>query len=152
MYLPTIRVTKSFNFEMAHALPGHDGPCKHIHGHTYFLHVTISGKPKQQYGAPDNGMVIDFGNLKRIVREQIIDLFDHALVLPEESRKILEPMLSDPLFTRIHWMPFQPTCELLVIYFMQKIREHLPKGIDLVTLRLNETPTSYAEWFDSDNL
>ncbi|MGL5892952.1 MAG: 6-pyruvoyl trahydropterin synthase family protein [Bacteroidia bacterium] len=152
MYLPTIRVTKSFNFEMAHALPGHDGPCKHIHGHTYFLHVTISGKPKQQSGAPDNGMVIDFGDLKRIVREQIIDPFDHALVLPEESRKILAPLLSDPLFTRIHWMPFQPTCELLVIHFMHKIREHLPKGIELITLRLNETPTSYAEWFDSDNL
>lgn len=137
---------------MAHALPGHNGPCKHIHGHTYFLHVTIAGKPNREPGAPDNGMVLDFSHLKHLVREQIIDPFDHALVLPEESRRILEPLLLDPLFTRVIWMPFQPTCELLLIHFMHLLREHLPTHVELIQLRLNETPTSYAEWFAGDNL
>lgn len=151
MYNPTIRVTKTFNFEMAHALPGHEGPCKHIHGHTYFLHVTISGKPSQQSDSPDLGMVMDFGNLKRIVQEQIIEQYDHSLILPEKSKRLLEPLLKDPLFTRIHWMPFQPTCELLLSHFLQKLRDHLPTHVELTNVRLNETPTSYAEWFFDDN-
>ena len=63
--LPTIRVTKKFNFEMAHALTGHDGPCKNIHGHSYFLFITISGKPINDSTDPKNGMVMDFSDLKK---------------------------------------------------------------------------------------
>ncbi len=43
-----IRITKAFNFEMAHALLGYKGPCKHIHGHSYELFVTVKGKPDRK--------------------------------------------------------------------------------------------------------
>jgi 6-pyruvoyltetrahydropterin/6-carboxytetrahydropterin synthase len=55
-----IRITKEFQFEMAHALLGHDGPCKNIHGHSYKLDVTVKGKVKQNTTDPDEGMVVDF--------------------------------------------------------------------------------------------
>ena len=76
-----IRVSRKFSFEMAHALYNYQGPCKNIHGHTYCFCVTLRGFPNHTQGCSDDGMVIDFGNIKRIVREKIIDKFDHALVL-----------------------------------------------------------------------
>ncbi len=76
-----IRLTKIFNFEMAHALFGYDGPCKNIHGHSYQLEVTIGGMPEPDSSNPKYGMVMDFSDLKAIVKEQIVDRLDHALLL-----------------------------------------------------------------------
>ena len=70
--MATIRVTKSFTFEMAHALWNYDGPCRNIHGHSYELLVTISGHPITDENSPKLGMVMDFGDLKKIVR--ILDI------------------------------------------------------------------------------
>jgi 6-pyruvoyltetrahydropterin/6-carboxytetrahydropterin synthase len=77
----TVRVTKVFTFDMAHALYGYDGPCKNIHGHTYRLHVTVAGKINDQPGHPEQGLVVDFGKIKDITVRHIISQFDHALVL-----------------------------------------------------------------------
>jgi len=76
-----IRVTKEFNFEMAHALYNYEGPCRNIHGHSYRLFVTVKGTPIKDVKHPENGMVIDFSKLKKIVKENIINIFDHSLVL-----------------------------------------------------------------------
>ena len=76
-----IRVTKTFTFDMAHALYNHDGLCRNIHGHTYHLAVTLIGKAIQEHGHPKNGMIIDFGDLKKTVHEKVTSRFDHALVL-----------------------------------------------------------------------
>ncbi|MFN9801814.1 MAG: 6-pyruvoyl trahydropterin synthase family protein, partial [Bacteroidota bacterium] len=77
----TIRVTKRFTFDMAHALYGYDGPCKNIHGHTYHLAVTVAGVINIQEGHPELGLVVDFSELKEITRQIILSEFDHALVL-----------------------------------------------------------------------
>jgi 6-pyruvoyl tetrahydropterin synthase/QueD family protein len=69
-----IRVTKVFTFDMAHALFGYDGPCKNIHGHTYRLSVTLIGEQIQEENNPKEGMVIDFTDFKRIVKENVIDI------------------------------------------------------------------------------
>ncbi len=67
-----IRVTKEFPFEMAHALWNYDGPCRNVHGHSYRLFVTLSGKPPIDVeGNPKNGMVIDFSDLKSIVKKRL---------------------------------------------------------------------------------
>lgn len=76
-----IRVTKEFTFEMAHALWNYDGPCKNVHGHSYRLFVTLSGSPVDDASDPKNGMVIDFSDLKRIVSEEIVRIFDHAVTV-----------------------------------------------------------------------
>ncbi len=70
--LPSIRVTKDFTFDMAHALYGYDGPCKNIHGHTYHLSITLLGKPIADIEHVNLGMVIDFVELKDVVKKHII--------------------------------------------------------------------------------
>ena len=58
--MPTLRLTKEFRFEGAHALTGYDGKCRHIHGHSYILYVTVKGTPSNPEGTPKSGMLIDF--------------------------------------------------------------------------------------------
>jgi 6-pyruvoyltetrahydropterin/6-carboxytetrahydropterin synthase len=146
-----IRVVKKFTIEMAHALDGYDGPCRNIHGHTYHLKVTVSGKPCDDQQNSKLGMVIDFGNLKKIVQENIIAVYDHALVLNERSAMIQETTLTDH-FGKLIIVPWQPTCENLVVDFRNRIHPHLPEEIQLESLILDETPTSSAEWWHADNL
>ncbi|TAK33935.1 MAG: 6-carboxytetrahydropterin synthase [Saprospiraceae bacterium] len=151
MKSPTkIRLTKSFSFEMAHALPGYDGACKNIHGHSYRLKVTIAGSPMRQSGHPKDGMVMDFKVLKNIVKVQIEDVFDHALVLPESSSGELVSMLQER-FENVVLTPFQPTCENLLLHFIGKIRPELSPEVELKVVRLYETAASYAEWNAEDN-
>lgn len=136
---------------MAHALFGYDGPCKNIHGHTYELSITLKGKIHLQANHPKDGMVIDFTDFKRIVKQEIIDVFDHALVLNANSAHARLKGL-DEQFEKINYLPFQPTCENLVLNFLQRIQNNLPQNIEIFNLKLYETPTSFAEWYKEDNL
>lgn len=145
-----IRITKEFKFEMAHALSGHDGPCRHIHGHSYELYVTIKGKPLQDSHSPKDGMVMDFGDLKKIVKSTIVDRFDHALVLNSKHRERF-CKTEEELFEKIIWVDFQPSSENLLVYFAQTLQPLLPEGVKLHSLKLRETVTSYAEWYAEDN-
>ena len=76
-----IRVTKEFSFEMAHVLWNYDGPCRNVHGHSYRLFVTIAGTPVDNPDDHKNGMVIDFSDLKNIVKKEIVSVFDHSVVI-----------------------------------------------------------------------
>ncbi|MEI6681291.1 MAG: 6-carboxytetrahydropterin synthase [Bacteroidota bacterium] len=144
-----IRVTKEFRFEAAHALKGYDGPCRNIHGHSYELSVTVIGTPETDRQSTKLGMVMDFGDLKKLIKKQIVDPFDHALLLnadvsQEEVRKSGEP------FSNVVFLPYQPTSENFLLDFARRIRDFLPAGVRLHSLRLRETASSYAEWFASD--
>jgi len=147
--MPVIRLTKEFHFELAHALEGYDGACRNIHGHSYILFVTVIGKPISSEENPKLGMIMDFGELKRIVNSTIISRFDHSLALSQKS-KMLNTLRTEN-FGKIEALPFQPTCENLLPYFAELITAQLPEGIKLHHLKLNETATSYAEWYASDN-
>ncbi|MBK7213898.1 MAG: 6-carboxytetrahydropterin synthase [Bacteroidales bacterium] len=149
--MSTIRLTKEFKFEMAHALKGYDGPCRHIHGHSYELWVTVIGTPLQNDSSPKNGMLVDFGDLKKIVRNTIVDSFDHALVLNRESADEFLPLKSE-VFGKTILVDYQPTSENLLIDFASRLQPLMPANVKLHNLRLRETVTSYAEWFASDNL
>ncbi|MFK5857422.1 MAG: 6-carboxytetrahydropterin synthase [Bacteroidota bacterium] len=150
MNQPTIRITKEFKFEMAHALKGYDGLCRNIHGHSYELLVTISGHPISDTNSPKLGMVMDFGDLKKIVRSTIVDVYDHALVLNNTSPVDLTDKLSEN-FEKLILVDYQPTSELMIVDFAHKIMEKLPQNISLKYLLLRETVTSYAEWYAEDN-
>ncbi len=147
----TIRITKEFSFETGHALYGYDGKCKNVHGHSYKLHVTVIGTPIADTSHVKFGMVIDFGDLKTIVNEEIVDLFDHATVFNKNTPHV---ELAEELMKRGHHVilvDYQPTSEMMVIDFAKRIKARLPKNIALHSLKLKETDTSYAEWFASDN-
>ena len=145
-----IRVTKEFPFEMAHVLWNYDGPCRNVHGHSYRLFVTIAGTPIDNPENPKNGMVIDFSDLKSIVKKEIVSVFDHAVVVSSRYEKEKRDMFTK-LFGNTVLVDYQPTCENLVADFAEKISSHLPEGIALHSLKLYETATSFAEWFASDN-
>ncbi|MEI8046919.1 MAG: 6-carboxytetrahydropterin synthase [Bacteroidota bacterium] len=147
--MQVIRITKEFKFEMAHALKGYDGLCRNIHGHSYELLVTISGIPVSDTDSTKLGMVMDFGDLKKIIRMSIIDEFDHALVLNRESADDFN--VDAEMFGRTILVDYQPTSENMIIDFVERIKPLLPENIKLHHLLLRETVTSYAEWFASDN-
>ncbi len=149
--MANIRITKQFNFETGHALYGYDGKCRNVHGHSYKLSVTVIGIPNTDTSHVKLGMVIDFGDLKKIVKEEIVDQFDHATVFNKNTPHI---ELAKELINRNHNIilaDYQPTSENMVIDFAEKIKARLPENIKLFSLKLQETDTSFAEWYASDN-
>lgn len=149
--MANIRITKQFSFETGHALFGYDGKCRNVHGHSYKLSVTVIGTPIADSNHVKFGMVIDFTDLKRIVKEEIVDLFDHATVFNQNTPHV---ELADELKSRGHHVilvPYQPTSENMVIDFAEKIKLRLPENISLHSLRLQETETSFAEWYACEN-
>jgi len=143
-----IRITKEFKFEMAHALHGYDGLCKNIHGHSYKLFVTVKGKIKNDKGNAKDGMVLDFDVLKSIVKPEVINKYDHSLVLNANSP---HSEIDLSAFEKVFFLPYQPTSENLVTDFALKIKSKLPKGVELTKVVLSETATSFAEWNCEDN-
>lgn len=143
-----IRVTKEFDFEMAHLLTEYDGLCRNIHGHSYKLAVTLRGPICTDPASPKLGMVMDFSVLKRIVKEEIVDRLDHALMVKSGTAQC-EALRG--MAERIIVVDYQPTCENMVCDFAERIRQRLPQGVELMRIRLHETATSFAEWEASDN-
>lgn len=146
-----IRITKQFSFETGHALYGYDGKCKNVHGHSYKLSVTVIGTPIDDASNVKYGMVIDFGDLKKIVKSQIVDKFDHATVFNKNTPHL---ELAKELESRDHnviLVEYQPTSENMVIDFATKIKKNLPSHVQLHSLKLQETDSSFAEWYAADN-
>jgi len=135
---------------MAHALLNYDGLCRNIHGHSYILYVTVIGQPNEDIKDPKCGMVMDFGDLKSIVSKEIVDVLDHSIVLnnkiPDKDQLNISQM-----FDRMYFVDYQPTCENMIADFAQRIIKHLPNSIDLYSLKLHETASSFAEWYAVDN-
>ena len=145
-----IRVTKEFNFEIAHALWNYDGPCANIHGHSYRMFVTVIGDPVDDEKNPKNGMVVDFGDLKKIVNQEIVHPLDHAIILSKKAFNSLN-CASNQMFKKQYIVDYQPTCENMLIDFAQKLLKNIPDGLKLHSIKLYETATSFAEWYAEDN-
>jgi 6-pyruvoyltetrahydropterin/6-carboxytetrahydropterin synthase len=122
-----ISITKIFHFEAAHFLPSHKGKCKNLHGHSYKVEVEVAGKPHKE--GEEKGMVMDFGRLKKIVTEEIIDKLDHTIL--NESIQINND--------------FPTTAENLCSYIAEIL---MSIGIDVVHVRVWETQDSHADWRD----
>lgn len=146
-----IRLTKDFHFEAGHALYGHDQKCQYLHGHNYRLSVTVIGQPNQDKSNPKLGMVIDLGDLKQIVKEKIIDLFDHSVILNVHSPHQKLAQFLEKEGHKIQKVHYNPTSELLLIDFSKRIQNALPNGIHLHSMTLCETKDSRAHWYRDDN-
>ena len=149
--MTVIRLTKEFSFEAAHALDGYDGPCREVHGHSYRLFVTVRGVPQGDARSPKYGMVMDFGDLKRLVHEQIVSRLDHAFVLRRTAANETLLAALRLRFDRVVLVDYQPTCENMLADFACRLRGGLPAGVELHALKLHETAASYAEWYADDN-
>ena len=142
-----IRVTKEFDFETAHALDGYNGKCKDIHGHSYHLTVTVKGEVINDQTDPKDGMVLDFKDLKSIIKTKIDPIFDHRLILRNNSRfKGIEKMNE-----AVRYVDYQPTCENMLLEIVDIFNRFLPSNIQLCKVSLRETASSYSEWLAEDN-
>ncbi|MBS3886183.1 MAG: 6-carboxytetrahydropterin synthase QueD [Dethiobacter sp.] len=113
-----LSITKTFNFDSAHWLTDYEGSCGQLHGHRFKLEITVAGELV-------DGMVMDFGELKEIVKP-VVEQLDH---------KCLN-----------HILPFRTTAENILGYVVNEVAGKLPARVSLKKARLWETPTSYAEW------
>lgn len=132
-----MRVTKELSFDTAHMLTGHAGLCRNLHGHTYHLFVDVEGTPSE------DGMVIDFKELKQCMNEVVVERFDHAYMY--DTRSDIESSLAKMLEAqglRTVALPFRTTAENLSKYFF----EELSSRVNVSAVRLMETPTSTAEY------
>lgn len=145
-----IRITKEFNFEAAHALWNYNGLCQNIHGHSYKLYVTIIGSPIDDKKDPKFGMIMDFGDLKKLIKESVIDIFDHSLIVFEDAANDIIKTTAQ-MYGRLILTIYQPTCENMVADFAKRIQSILPKNLKLHSLKLYETATAYCEWYAEDN-
>ncbi|MBK9638849.1 MAG: 6-carboxytetrahydropterin synthase [Bacteroidetes bacterium] len=138
-----VTLTKIFTFDAAHVLENYPGKCKYIHGHTYHLHVTISGEIRDEMNHPYNGMIIDFTDLKRWVQESVLNLFDHALLLYKNS---ITAKIDFPQKERIYLTKYTPTCENMLLDIVERLKHSAPNNIYLTEVNLQETPTAIATW------
>lgn len=145
-----IRITKEFDFEMAHALWNYDGACKNIHGHSYKLFVTLTGTPNEDPNDPKFGMVLDFKDLKKLVKGPIVDFLDHSLMVYQEVDEVFLKAVTD-MYKKVHVVDFQPTSENMVLFIVETIGKVLRHGLELHSIKLYETATSFAEWYAVDN-
>ena len=145
-----VRITRKFSFEAAHALLGYDGACKHIHGHSYKLEVCLLRMVRQETGHPKDGMVMDFGDLKKLVQTLVIESWDNALLLHQNTRPEFISQLRQNE-EKLQLLPYQPSCENMLLDIKDHPQANIPTGIQLVRLLLSETENSYAEWYAADN-
>ncbi len=138
-----MRITKIFDWHCAHLLAMHDGQCRNLHGHTYELEVEIEGKLQTE--GSSRGMIVDFSNLKSIVKAEIFDKFDHALIVHEDDEEFIE--FAEGRNWKIMKFPGDTTAENMAQWIFNKLREQrrLSGDFEVIRVRLYETDTSYAE-------
>jgi len=149
--MATLRLTRVFNFDMAHVLLNYHGKCKNIHGHTYKLEVTVKGIPCNDETSSKKGMLIDFSDFKKLIQDVIITEWDHALMIHQDSDPILLEALKNN-YEKMIIVPFQPTTENMICLLASIIKGILPSDLQLFSLRLYETEKSFAEWYASENV
>jgi 6-pyruvoyltetrahydropterin/6-carboxytetrahydropterin synthase len=135
-----LSISKIFSFEAAHALDGYDGACANIHGHSYKLEVSIAGEISSE-----NGMLLDFHDLKKMVQTELLDKFDHALLLNSSTEVAIIETLQKQ-FDKVLPLPFQPTSENLILHFAALLKAVLPEDLHLKRLVLYETATSFVTY------
>lgn len=141
-----LQLTKIFHFEMAHAINGYPGPCKNIHGHSYELHVTVGQNNRNNFFLPAPGFIIDFKEIKKLIKEHVIGIFDHKLVVSKNYIADHPEICGNE--NLVGW-DIEPSVENLLIYIERTIATKLPEDVSLCELKLYETADSYARWVNN---
>lgn len=136
-----MQITKTFTFDSGHRLSNYIGKCRSLHGHTYKLEITIGGKINKL------GMVMDFGDIKKLFKRSIDSRFDHKTLLFDKDpvNKRLADAIPDGE-DWIVWVDYNPTAENIVKEIFNTLHDELKNtNNQLVKVKLWETPTSFAE-------
>lgn len=161
-----VGITRRIEFDAGHRIPDHKSKCRNIHGHRYVLECTIEGPVIDDPGAADNGMVVDFGDLKNLMTDLIGEPWDHALLVWKEDKQLINALElfeqlqddSEPVYSGDEVRPaspraphktvvldFPPTVERLAIHVYAVLARALPSPIRLSRVKMWETPNCFAE-------
>jgi 6-pyruvoyltetrahydropterin/6-carboxytetrahydropterin synthase len=135
-----VKIARSFEFDAAHRVLGHRGPCAYLHGHRYRLQVVVEADHLDALG-----MLVDFGEIKRLVEERLVGQWDHAALFRYDDPlvpAVRQAQRDAP--ERVITLPENPTAEVMARTAFQEIAKALPEGLRLVEVTLWETPNSSA--------
>ena len=143
-----LTITRKLEFDAGHRIPDHKSQCRNLHGHRYTLEITLTGQVITAEGNSDNGMIMDFSDVKAIAKDHLVDVWDHAFLVYEKDHAVKEFLASLPdhktvVIDRI------PTVENLaaVAFGILKaaFKDRYGTGLHLHKLVLHETPNCWAE-------
>jgi 6-pyruvoyltetrahydropterin/6-carboxytetrahydropterin synthase len=145
-----MQITTRLEFDAGHRIPSHKSQCRNLHGHRYALEITLSGDIIRQDGLSENGMVMDFSDVKEIARRTVVDIWDHAFLVYKKDAVILDFLNTLPDHKTVV-MDSVPTAENMAAEAFRILRSeyHDSYGnhLKLERVRLYETPNSWADAF-----
>lgn len=145
--MPKHQITRKFEFDAGHRVLGHEGKCRHLHGHRYTLEVSV-----ETDGLDKLGRVIDFGSMKSVLGNWIDENWDHNMILNSQDPLVSSSHLVGRLPYIMPDYAANPTVENLILVFAQKAKELLAgSGLVLAKIRMYETPNCWAEWHNQSN-
>ena len=143
-----MQITTRLEFDSGHRIPNHKSQCKNLHGHRYVLEITLSGDIIKQENASENGMVMDFSDVKAIAKESVVNVWDHAFLVYQHDKEVLNFLNSLPDHKTVVF-PTVPTAENMALeaFRILKSKYHDTYGnhLKLEKVRLYETPNSWAD-------
>jgi 6-pyruvoyltetrahydropterin/6-carboxytetrahydropterin synthase len=143
-----MQITRRLEFDAGHRIPNHNSQCKHLHGHRYTIEITLSGEVITTEGVSEQGMVMDFSDVKRIASEHVVDAWDHAFLVYRGDKVVLDFLDTLPGHKTVV-LDVIPTAENLarVAFDLLKDAYHDTYGnhLRLERVRLYETPNNWAD-------
>ncbi len=143
-----MQITTRLEFDAGHRIPNHKSQCRNLHGHRYALEITLSGDIISASDVSENGMVMDFSDVKKIARESVVDVWDHAFLVFKEDKVILDFLNSLPSHKTVIF-PNVPTAENMAAeafkILKSQYRDTYGNHLTLERVRLYETPNSWAD-------
>lgn len=141
-------ITRRLEFDAGHRVPSHASQCRHLHGHRYALEITLSGEIIRTEGAAEEGMVMDFSEVKAIANRVLVDRWDHAFLAYQGDRKVVEFLATLPGHKTVV-LPVVPTAENLAAEAFRVLdaayRDTYGNQLRLHRVRLYETPNNWAD-------
>lgn len=142
-------ITRRLEFDAGHRIPDHGSQCRHLHGHRYVLEITLAGDPIATAGRPDTGMVMDFGDVKRIAQQHLVNLWDHAFLVFAGDTAVVDFLASMPGHKTVI-LPCIPTAENLAreafLILDPLFADCYGNHLQLHRIRLYETPNCWADY------
>ena len=142
-----VRITKTIEWDMGHRVPNHKSKCRNLHGHRYRMELTLAGELNSMAGDSSEGMVFDFGDIKQFMTANIHDVLDHGFMIYEHDEILTRffDSVKEQEFRMLR-VPFVPTAENIAQWCYEQLAGCFPAGIAIVSVRIYETPNSWAEY------
>ena len=148
LYNRRMQITTRLEFDAGHRIPDHKSQCRNLHGHRYALEITLTGDIISQEKVSENGMVMDFSDVKRIARESVVDVWDHAFLVYEKDAEVLNFLNSLPNHKTVIF-PRVPTAENMAAEAFKILKNQYQdtygNHLKLARVRLYETPNSWVD-------